>query len=300
MLFILICFLYAGLVTAISSPFNKRLQRLAANVDDAILLRRRFKTIRNICIIVLVGLNLGLSYLGMIVECLIYDSPVSEITISSLIFPTIVYTVLAYTTGLLGQHSVFNAVSLLTFDEFLKYVKRHPDYFLYLRGFNTDNYTSVHTAESFSESLLSKHLSKIAPLFAVGMTKELFTPNGAKRIYLDDDVWKEEVAYLMYNATRVFILVNKNDNCLWEIEQSLNMIEKIYYIVDDMNQYAQMRQAMSNKMSFIDFDCKDVKIPFIFKVKRDKLSGELLATIYNFNNTDTGYASLIKTLYYNN
>ena len=300
MLFILICFLYAGLVTAISSPINKRLQRLATNVDDAIQLRKRFKVIRNICIIVLVGLNLGLSYLGMIVECLIYDSPVSEITISSLIFPTIVYTVLAYTTGFLGQHSVFNAVSLLTFNEFLKYLRRNPNYFLYLRGFNTDNYTSVHEERSFSEPLLSKHLSKIAPLFAVGMTKELFTPNGAKRIYLDDDVWKEEVAYLMYYATRVFILVNKNDNCLWEIEQSLNMIEKIYYIVDDMDQYVLMRQKMSNKISFVDFDCQDVKLPFIFKVKQNKQSGELLATIYNFNNTDAGYASLIKTLYYNN
>lgn len=66
------------------------------------------------------------------------------------------------------------------------------------------------------------------PVYAVGMTKETYSPVGADRVYLDDSTWKDDVRELMIAAEKIVILVNDKENCIWEIEQTYNLKEKKY------------------------------------------------------------------------
>jgi hypothetical protein len=78
------------------------------------------------------------------------------------------------------------------------------------------------------------------------MTKEIESPRGALRVYLSDSNWKEDVYDLMHNAQKIYILVNDRNSCIWEIEQSIEMIDKTVYIVDDLQKYDNVRLRISN------------------------------------------------------
>ena len=68
------------------------------------------------------------------------------------------------------------------------------------------------------------------PAYAVGMTKELNSPIGAERIYLNDAEWESEVMDLMTKASLIVILLNDSQSCIWEICKSNQFKNKVVFI----------------------------------------------------------------------
>jgi len=122
---------------------------------------------------------------------------------------------------------------------------------LYLRGFENDDYSNKwglvkKKRKQFSEYLFTKILSKYCVCSAIGMTKELDAPLGAKRIYVDDETWKDDVAELMEKSDKIYILINNRPSCIWEIESAVQYIEKVVMIIDDPIKYVLVQEAVKD------------------------------------------------------
>ena len=130
------------------------------------------------------------------------------------------------------------------------FLSSNADYVLYLRGFESDDYSSEKKQidksrkrnSRFSEYYFTRVLQTKETVCAVGMTKEVDAPIGAQRIYLDDETWKADVLDLMRAAKTIYILVNDRPSCIWEIAQSLSMLDKTVFIVDEREKYDKVRQ----------------------------------------------------------
>ena len=130
------------------------------------------------------------------------------------------------------------------------FLSSNPDYVLYLRGFESDDYSSetkqINKSRKpntrFSEYYFTRVLQTKETVCAVGMTKEVDAPIGAQRIYLDDETWQVDVLDLMRGANEIYILVNDRPSCIWEIAQSLSMLDKTIFLVDEREKYDKVRQ----------------------------------------------------------
>lgn len=241
MLQFLIIALYAGIVTLLQQPFSKKIQN-AVSIEEAIRTRKVYKIIRVLSIIIFFILNWACCFLMNY-----FDDRIAGVDIIAITQTAVVVTIMGHFLQQgIRSFSVFNPISIMTIDDMYKNKKKFS---LYLRGFEKDAYCSLTEAQSsndssqgFSEFNFTKQMSKITPIYAVGMTKELTSPIGAKRIYLADDTWQKDVRYLMEKASTIFILMNERESCLWEIEQSAEMLHKTCYIVDDCIQYEHIRQ----------------------------------------------------------
>ena len=135
-----------------------------------------------------------------------------------------------------------------------KYLKDVPSFALFLRAFEKDlyqdmsNYPSSGDEESpfFIEQQFTDLLNETIPICAVGMTKEAEHAMGATRLYLPDITWKDDVLDLMKRAKHIFILLHFSNSCIWEIEQSLELKEKTFYIIEDKQDYMRIRLQLSN------------------------------------------------------
>lgn len=140
----------------------------------------------------------------------------------------------------------------------LKDISQEEKFVLYLRGFSSDNYTGISTLvensqfDGFSEYHFINILNKYFPVYTVGMTKELSSPYGAKRIYLDDNVWEEDVSKLINIAEIVIVLVNDSDNCIKEIERCYNL-NKTILVVDDENKLTKVNRYFESKKHLYPF-----------------------------------------------
>ena len=176
---------------------------------------------------------------------------------------------------------------------------RNIRYSLFLRGFENDSYLTQDKLEydkhesydSFSEYWFFKFLKKRykQPVVSVGMTKELDSPLGTTRIYLDDNYWKSGVISLMQYAERIFILVNNRESCIWEIAQSKNMLKKTIFIVDSQAKYDHVKEAVSSEIFLPDIQlpCNQCAI----------IQFEQECKIEFFENSRMGYASALGTKY---
>lgn len=80
------------------------------------------------------------------------------------------------------------------------------------------------------------------------MTKEADSPIGAKRIYVDDSSWKEDVKELIEKSETIFILVRDRESCIWEIETAIAHLKKVKFIIDDIDKYNNVRETLKNKI----------------------------------------------------
>lgn len=190
-------------------------------------------------------------------------------------------------------------VSCLTIDDFKK-----EDFALFLRGFSHDSYDSSKVWKiirilgpienqnklPFSEEKFAKVVYRFMPIFCVGITRELESPKGAKRIYLSDVTWKKDVTLLIKKAKFIFILINPSDSCIWEIEQCQKIDpNKVFYFVDDMDKLNNVK----NKMGETTPQCiKNVSnsesINYINKGKTHSLP---------YTNTKKGFKKLLKKVF---
>lgn len=153
------------------------------------------------------------------------------------------------------QNGAIKAVGNISTSSKHDFLEQHNKYCLFLRGFEQDDYghdpvVSEKTYDSFSEYEFTSLVMQNIPICAVGMTKEVNSPRGATRVYLNDDSWQKDVLELMDKSQAIYILVNDRNSCIWEIEQSLKMLDKTVYIIDDIQKYENVRQQLNHKISF--------------------------------------------------
>lgn len=180
---------------------------------------------------------------------------------------------------------IYGNLSFYTQEQFLKENER---FYLYLRGFNDDiPFDSKETLgkDEFDESVFAEIIDYALdiPVCALGMTKEIDSPIGAKRVYVDDDDWQDKVLELMNKAERIFILINDRSSCIWEIEKSVSLLDKTVFIADDLGRYQAVKAHMKECLDLPDVS-PGIEIPFFFK------SGE---DARHFENSRSGYFDII-------
>ncbi len=154
-----------------------------------------------------------------------------------------------------SDHNPLGNLSDLTKDDVLK---APGDYALFLRSFEKDDYTPeiiirkrAASLPCFSEYHFTRILSQYRTVYAVGMTKEIEAPTGAKRVYLSDRDWKKDVLELMEQARFIIILLDDRPSCVWEMEQSTRMLAKTLFIVDDVEKYQSAARALVDTLRLL-------------------------------------------------
>lgn len=130
----------------------------------------------------------------------------------------------------------------------LKDVDLSEEFLLYLRGFKQDDYkTGGIQIMSFNEEKLFSEALKHMKSYAIGMTKELYAPTGATRVYFDDEEWKAGVKALIANAKTIIINVHNSDNCIFEITECKQYMSKTILIAIDEKEYLIVKDKCTTK-----------------------------------------------------
>lgn len=172
-------------------------------------------------------------------------------------------------------------------------------YSLFLRGFDNDDYRKIDELENpktekyehLSEYWFFKLLSKKyrLPIVSVGMTKELDSPLGTKRIYLDDTEWRAGVRILMENADKIIILVNDRESCIWEIAQTKDFLNKTIFIADDENKFNTAKGRVREYL-----DLPQLQLP---SDKYAVITNAPLTEVQYFDNSRMGYSEMLGVKY---
>lgn len=112
----------------------------------------------------------------------------------------------------------------------------HGPFILYLRSFAADKTTNkrISFVDIISEEeALVEAMSDIAPVYAIGDPKDKKMPNGASRIYVDDEHWKSTVIDMASKAALVVLRLGKTDSFWWEVEMVIKTvpINKLVFVV---------------------------------------------------------------------
>lgn len=186
----------------------------------------------------------------------------------------------------------------------------NENFILFLRGFSSDNYDATLNQTKLLESLnpstllnftLRKNnnpndlpfsennfyitLKKTIPVYCVGMTKEVASPHGCKRVYLDDESWKEGVSLLIKKAKYVFILIHNSESCVWEIKECEKIAsEKTVYLIDTINKYEKTLELMKDDGVPYILDSQAQKIQECFTEKLKYVPDSLISQIEKMSN----------------
>lgn len=265
--------LYVAFLEAWLSPLKDKLQN-STNVDESVAIRRKMKWIRNIS---LVGFLLLYLVIGPIVVAQMSNVTWTQYWLGG---STPAIGILVYNIWqAFRQKEENNPLSPISTRRKEDVLNANKPFILYLRGFENDNYSSKFKIQSqgryisFSEYNLVKEMKNRIPVYAVGMTKETYSPVGADRVYLDDSTWKEDVRELMIAADKIVILVDDKENCIWEIEQTYNLKEKTIFIVNDYYKYLMAKFKLENKYDLPRIEDEQYhNIPFYFSIENDSLN----------------------------
>ena len=125
------------------------------------------------------------------------------------------------------QNGAIKAVGNISTASKHDFLEQHNKYCLFLRGFEQDDYghdpvVSEKTYDSFSEYEFTSLVMQNTPICAVGMTKEVNSPRGATRVYLNDDSWQNDVLELMEKSQAIYILVNDRKSCICLVRKKVD------------------------------------------------------------------------------
>lgn len=232
--------MFWGFFNLLKKLYDKRARKLinrAPNAERATQVRRRLLRIRTITLYLMFGFFVAGYLIFLIIEP---EYALRGILIFAVV-AVVIYVQVAYERS---KRRLYGNISYITAEEYLKH---DEDFYLYLRGFNSDmpfNSSAPVPKSRFDESLMAEALEYGlgAKMCALGMTKEIDCPEGAERLYVNDDDWQEHVLELMRRAQQIIILVNNRQSCLWEIEQAEAMKDKIVFVVDDRDNYNEVRK----------------------------------------------------------
>lgn len=171
-------------------------------------------------------------------------------------------------------------------------------FILYLRGFVYDDYLlmqkdlskSHKELNTFSEGYFINILKQYMPVYAVGMTKELNSPIGAERIYLNDAEWESEVMDLMTKASLIVILLNDSQSCIWEICKSNQFKNKVVFISNNSEKLTNIRKELNKQYVYpLPIGLKEKTISYFIENANETLISE-------YFNTEKSYMQIIKEL----
>lgn len=185
----------------------------------------------------------------------------------------------------------------LSYFDMTTFLEKNKYFILYLRGFEKDDYSNklrLYRIKNmrFSEYLFTKILSKHCICAAVGMTRELDAPLGAKRIYVDDETWKNDVAELIEKSCQIYILINNRPSCIWEIETAAKYIEKVVFIIDDPIKYVLVQDAVKRTIVFPHIPDLTISNRHYFLQYKD---GRF--DYHKYSNSIKGYSEIVRLSY---
>lgn len=215
--------------------------------------------------------------------------------------------------------SLISSLSLpMNFMTMKSFMSKNRDFSLYLRGFITDNYTpsmekaadtvsnaapwktKIDSEEkemnpnelSLNEKSLAKAWKKYYQTYSVGRPEELESPEGTKRIYLDNESWQGDVKTLMELAKYILVCIHPNDNCIWEIRQCNTLFpEKTIYYVDDIINFGVVREKMGNELP-VCLKSKEIDHNHLMVYQNN---GQVVVRWYN--NTDGGLSAAVDDIF---
>ena len=217
---------------------------LCNDIDEANTLRVRSEKRR---VIVLFLLPLGLSIIAMTTVLYLYH----VLFVSTFVFAFLAYLFFIFICLILFNRrlkSMLGNIQPMSLDEFGSHKRT---FCLFLRGFSTDELShDLEKVESrpknaFSEVHYVKDVEKQTgvKVYAVGNPKELDSPYGAQRVYLDNATWQEDVLVMMACSHQIHIRVCDTPSCRWELQQAQMYLDKVTLVVDDMRAYISLRNS---------------------------------------------------------
>ena len=291
----LIAFIYWTLYVLIMSLVEKKYKnkmKEGVNVDFAIRIRKKVRAMRIFFAVFSIPVIVFLQY------CLNEESELDKL-FNSISIPIAFYIVFLRSKK---KKSPFASFSFLSFCDVIESQK---DFILFLRGFESDDYSTKNKLKgmkkykNFSEYHFFKSLKKTIelPIYAVGMTKELETPVGATRVYLEDYSWKQNVKELIEKASLIIIEINDRESCMWEIEMCDDYLKKTIFLITHKEKYLNVYNFFKNKHCFLKhrlpdpnsfndlicFSCNLGKLNQQIGFKNDKESYLELATFICYN-----------------
>lgn len=215
--------------------------------------------------------------------------------------------------------NLLSSLSLpMNFMTMKKFMSRERIFILYLRGFITDDYSPKleKTADVVTNAapwkskidtdkvkenpndfpLSEKSLAKawnncpirFCEVFSVGRPEELESPEGTKRIYLDNDSWQEDAKTLMDLAKYILVCIHPNDNCIWEIRQCDTLFpEKTIYYVDDITNLGIVREKMGDELP-VCLKSEEIDHNHMMAYQKE---GQVV--VKSYANTDSGLSSAV-------
>lgn len=280
----------------VSKPYTKKIEN-ATTLEEALKFRRRLRFLRYGLTILFILLYIGPS-LYLVPDVGYWINGKGKYAVEGILVYLIVQK---------GFKKLTGNISSLSKAGFL--VKCHK-FALFLRGFEDDVYGlddyNLISKERFSELSFMENLQLYLPACAIGMTKESDAPFGARRVYVSDESWKEDVRDLMNRANLIFILLNDRPSCIWEIEQSADVLNKTCFLVEDIDKYNSIRNQLSGKIDFPNASKMDVTVPFALRlvdipVRIKSENGlerpdKITAIAQKFENSKDGYEELLSIL----
>lgn len=165
------------------------------------------------------------------------------------------------------------------------------DYILYLRAFSEDRKSFVQRAKPvyfgrLSDFIEEEFLKFFPSSVAVGQPGELLQSRGARRLYFSESEWKRSVQLMIEECKFLFILISSNPNCIWEIKNVKENLNKVVFIVNDMSEYFRVRKTMSEEIDFPLWE--NLNAPFCFYIDKESTRW----TFIKFKNSIEAYHSV--------
>lgn len=259
--FILYIILAYVLICGVKYMFAKHLTR-TQRAKKSVIVRRFYSVIRFVLRIIIIVIG-GVLWVFLLINAIEVNEYIALIVLCG---------------GGSILLSLLSSLSLpMNFMTMKKFMSKERIFILYLRGFVTDDYSPkleriaemVSDAEPWkskigktsenpndlplSEKNLAKAWKKCPficyEVFSVGRPEELESPEGTKRIYLNNESWEEDVKTLMKLAKYILVCIHPNDNCIWEIRQCNTLFpEKTIYYIDNVANLDIIRDKMGEEL----------------------------------------------------
>ena len=234
---ILLFMVLEGIMFLIDIPFKNRIKN-STSVETSLKARKTLKWVRIISAFVLIVVL-------CVIDIVIGVSFGSTDEIGRDLGMIIAYAIVKGWSILKGNIQTYSKEG---------YLSRHNSFVLYLRAFEADFYDKSPKSHSLESNLAKAIKKRGANLCAIGMTKELDAPYGADRVYLDDDSWQSGVSELMEKASMIFILMSDRQSCIWEISQGAGMLNKICFIIEDIEKFNSVKSDQTHNIRFPEID----------------------------------------------
>ena len=120
---------------------------------------------------------------------------------------------------------------------------------LYLRSFSADEKAPTWLglpSPSFEENL-TRVLSELGPVIAIGQPGERLPPLGASRMYTNGDAWQGAVSALMSNVAVVVVKAGVTKGLSWEISQIVQKVNPRRTLIALPSRVGRTREAVEEQ-----------------------------------------------------